>query len=124
MWDAGERILYCDECVFTKSAIPRLDYAARYQNLMLDESVFYHKYYACVAAVSADEGVDAVMVFDEAVKKHTFITFCEELRRRNGTKPLHLYLDNLPAHRSQEVSLACERLDIHIIWNPPYRYDF
>ena len=68
--------------------------------------------------------LDISAAADKAVKKHTFITFCEELRRRNGTKPLHLYLDNLPAHRRQEVSLACERLNIHIIWNPPYRYDF
>ena len=89
---------------------------------MLDESVFYHKYYACVAAVSADEGVDCVVVFDEAVKKHTFITFCEELRRRNGTKPLHLFLDNLAVHKSPEVHEAYERLNIHAIWNPPYCY--
>ena len=100
VWQAGERILYCDECVFTKATIPHLDYAARYQNLMLDERQFYHKYYAVIAAVSADVGVDCVQVFDTAVTKASFITYLEELRRRNGTKPLHLYLDNLPAHRS------------------------
>jgi len=30
VWNAGERILYADECVFTKATMPRLDYAARY----------------------------------------------------------------------------------------------
>ena len=64
------------------------------------------------------------MVFDEAINKTSFVTFLEELRRRNGTKPLHIFLDNLAVHKSPEVREAYERLDIHAIWNPPYRYDF
>jgi len=116
--------MYADECVFTKSTMPRLDYAARYQNQLLDEKEYYHSYYAVVAAVSADEGVDCAMVFDEAINKTSFVTFLEELRRRNGTKPLHLFLDNLAVHKAPEVREAYERLDIHAIWNPTYRYDF
>ena len=77
-----------------------------------------------MAAISADEGVECVMVFDEAINRTTFILFLEELRRRNGTKPLHLFLDNLQVHKAPEVNNAYTRLDIHAIWNVPYRYDF
>ena len=110
--------------MFTKTTIPRLDYARRYENQILDEKDYYHSYYAVVAAVSADEGLDCAMVFDEAINKTSFITFLEELRRKNGRKPLHLFLDNLSVHKAPEVREACERLDIHRIWNPPYRYEF
>ena len=124
VWKSGERLLYCDECVFTKTTIPRLDYAARYQNQIIDEKDLYHSFYAVAAAISADEGVDCAMIFDEAVNKTSFIVFLEELRRRNGTKPLHLYLDNLQVHKSPEVNEAYERLNIRAIYNPPYRYEF
>ena len=75
-----------------------------------------------MAAVSADRGVDCIMIFDEAVKKDTFITFLEELRRRNSNRPLHLFLDNLAVHKTQEVKEAYERLNIKVIWNVPYAY--
>ena len=30
--NARERIMYADECVFTKATVPKLDYAARHMN--------------------------------------------------------------------------------------------
>ena len=31
-WNARERVLYADECVFTKATIPKLDYAHKYDH--------------------------------------------------------------------------------------------
>ena len=118
--------MYVDECVFTKATIPKLDYAQKGANQTVDEKDFYHRYLACVAAVSADRGVDLIMIFDEAIKRETFITFLEELRRQNGINravarrsthkyhptPINCFLDNLPAHRTLEVQDAFKRLNI------------
>ena len=62
-FDAKERVVYVDECVFTKASIPTLDYAAKYSNQTVDEKDFYSRYLAVVAAISADRGVDAIMIF-------------------------------------------------------------
>lgn len=61
-WNNKERILYADECVFTKATVPKLDYAHKYTNQTVDERDFYHRYLAVVAAVSADRGVDCIMI--------------------------------------------------------------
>ena len=108
--------------MFTKATIPKLDYAHKHTNQTVDEKDFYHRYLAVVAAVSADRGVDCIMIFDEAVKQDTFIAFLEELRRRNSNRPLHLFLDNLSVHKTQEVKEAYVRLNIKVIWNVPYAY--
>jgi len=68
----NQRILFVDELVFTKSTIPRVDYASKGNNITVDERDFYHRYIACVAAISADRGIDAIMTFDTAVTKETF----------------------------------------------------
>ena len=57
-------MVYVDEVVFTKATIPVLDYAPKYSNQTVDEKDFYSRYLAAVAAVSADRGVDALMIFD------------------------------------------------------------
>ena len=74
--------------------------------------------------MSADRGMDCIMIFDEAVKKDTFILFLKELRRRNGNKRLHLFVDNLAVHKTAEVMEAYSQNNIQPIWNVPYRYDF
>ena len=59
-----ERVIYIDEVVFTKTTIPRLDYALKYSNQTVDEKDFYSKYIAVIAAISADRGVDTILIYD------------------------------------------------------------
>ena len=128
--------MYLDECVFTKATVPKLDYAHKHTNQTVNEQDFYHRYLAVVAAISSDRGVDCIMVFDEAITRETFITFLEELRRRNGINrqvarrsthkhhptPINLYLDNLAVHKTPEVKEAYDRLNIQPIFNVPYAF--
>ena len=72
---AKERVVYVDEVVFTKATIPRLDYALKYSNQTVDEKDFYSKYIAVIAAISADRGVDTILIFDQAVNRFDFIEF-------------------------------------------------
>ena len=117
-------MVYVDEVVFTKASIPTLDYAAKYSNQTVDEKDFYSRYLAVVAAVSADRGVDAIMIFNHALDKQNFIEFLKHLRSINEDKKLHCFLDNLKVHKGPEVIEEFERLNIVPIWNVPYRYDF
>ena len=120
----NQRILFVDELVFTKQTIPRLDYASKGNNITVDESDFYHRYLACVAAISYERGVDAIMIFDSAVTKDSFCLFLEKLQRQNRGVPINIFLDNLQVHKTHQVLSAMERWSMQPIWNVPYRYDF
>ena len=69
-----------DECVFTKETIQKFDYAPKYMNQTVDERDYYAPYIAVIAAISADKGVDLIMMFDKAVSRFEFIDFLRELR--------------------------------------------
>jgi len=69
------RVLYLDEVVFTKQTVPKLEYAARYKNQTVNEQDYYHRYYAVIAAISNDRGMDHFMIFDTAVTSEMFLTF-------------------------------------------------
>ena len=123
-WRLKQRVVYIDECVFTKSTIPRLEYAAKGFNQTVDEKEYYHRYFACVAAISVDRGVDGVMVFDQAVTAESFIKFLEALHAQTPREPINVFLDNLVVHKTEEVRAAMKRLNIKPIWNIPYRFEF
>ena len=91
---------------------------------MVDERDYYAPYIAVIAAISADKGVDLIMMFDKAVSRFEFIDFLRKLRSQNVDTPLNMFLDNLTAHKTNEVTVACEELAIKTIFNVPYRYDF
>ena len=116
------RILYVDELVFTKATVPRLEYSARYTNQTVDEKDYYHRYYACVAAISADRGVDHYMIFETAVTSDLFITFLHSVKARNANREVYIFFDNLPAHKTDEVHETMQQLQQVPVFNVPYRY--
>lgn len=77
----NQRIVYIDEVVFTKATVPRCEYATLGNNICINENDFYHRYLAVVAAISADRGVDAIMIFDQAVNKEMFVDFLTKLHK-------------------------------------------
>ena len=46
------------------------------------------------------------------------------MRRRNGDKPLALFVDNLSCHRSPDVRASANELDIRLIYNAIYSPEF
>ena len=116
-------MIYIDEVVFTKTTIPRLDYALKYSNQTVDEKDFYSKYIAVIAAISADRGVDTILIYDQAVNRFDFIEFLKHLRSLNEDRRLHVFLDNLSAHKTSEVTEAFDQQNIVPIFNVPYRFD-
>jgi len=123
-WNLKQRVVYVDEVVFTKSTIPRVEYAVKGTNQTVDEKDYYYRYFAVVAAISADRGVDAIMVFDRAVTKDTFIAFLNKLRAQTPKQTINVFLDNLSVHKGPEVLAAMEEWKMKPIWNVPYRFDF
>ena len=47
------------------------------------------------------------MMFEHAVKRDHFIEFIKHLRYKNGSKRIHLFMDNLAVHKGAEVVEAC-----------------
>ena len=93
-------------------------------NQTVDERDYYAPYIAVIAAISADKGVDLIMMFDKAVSRFEFVEFLYEIRKQNSDATINMFLDNLTAHKTNEVTVACEELAIKTIFNVPYRYDF
>ena len=91
---------------------------------MVNEDDLYTKYYAVVAAISADQGMDAIMVFESAVTKDSFIEFLEYLRELNGRKKLVIFLDNLRVHKTAEVTEWVENSNMELVFNVPYKYQY
>ena len=60
-------------------------------------------------------------MFDKGVKQPDFIEFLQHLRQINGEARLHVFLDNMKAHKGTDVGAEFERQNIVPIWNVPYR---
>ena len=117
-------MIYVDELVFTKATVPRCEYASVGNNICINERDFYHRYLAVVAAISIDRGVDAVMIFDQAVNKEMFVDFLHALHKDNKGKVVHVFMDNLQVHRTELVRQQMAQWKMQAIWNVPYRFDF
>ena len=90
----------------------------------MNERDYYTPYIAVIAAISADKGVDMVMTFDKAVSRDEFVLFLKKIREMNAEKPVHCFLDNLSAHKTEEVRNAFKEHKITPIFNVPYGFEF
>lgn len=118
--EGGQKVVYCDEVMFTKHTGKVRDWSAKGHNTSVGETNYYTDYKAVVAGISSEVGVEVVFISERAITQETFVEFLEELRKRNGDQKLLLYFDNLSVHKADSVSAAMGRLKIEPIWNAVY----
>ena len=116
----NRKILYCDEINFTKLSILRQEYSARWTNLGVDQEQIYQGYRSVIVTVSAEQGLEQYDIYDLAIDQQDFIDHLEQLRKKNGTRPLALYLDQLNVHKGKYVRPFYESLNILPIFNIGY----
>ena len=101
--------------------MPKVDYMVAHKNQTVDQRDLYSAYVSVIAAISANKGMEAVMMFDHAVKNEHFIEFLKHLRYKNGTQSISLFMDNLRVHKSSEVNDALSTMNFKPIYNVPYQ---
>ena len=61
------RIIYLDECIFTRTSVPKVEYSLPKQNVAADLAMLSEPTLALLAAISKEKGLEHWKVFDYSV---------------------------------------------------------
>lgn len=67
----------------------------------------------------AYNGNSAVNTYTNS-KQESVMDFLKEIRQRNPFRHIVVILDNFSAHRTENVAITAETLDIELVFLPPY----
>jgi transposase len=121
--EEGRKVIYLDEIVFSKRSFLGVDWSRANQNLHVDQQQVYQGYRATIAACSEERGIEHIQTANQAINGQDFIGYLRVLKRGNPGR-IAVLMDQLPAHRSNEVRAACEELDILRVFNVAYSPEF
>ena len=116
----GRRILYLDECMFTRATLRAEEWCRLKANFNVDVDSLKEPTLALLSAISKERGLEHFKVFEKSVNVAKFKTFLQELREKNGDDKLCVFMDNLSAHTSKKTLAEMKRLDIRHVFNVPY----
>ena len=112
--------VFLDEINFTKLSLARTEWSARNSNLSVDQKEMYQGYRSVIATMTAERGMGLCLIHLKAVDADDFVQFLRKLRAKLGRRPIALFMDQLPVHRSRDVQPEYNRLDITPIYNVGY----
>jgi hypothetical protein len=69
----GKRIIFTDEAMFTTATLPKEAYAAKGENVCLNERLASSPAVAVVAGVSAERGLEGFFIKDRSIDSDAFI---------------------------------------------------
>ena len=67
--------------------------------------------------MTEEGGLNFCKIYEQAVDAEGFVVFLQKLRNKHGKKPLAIFLDQLPVHRSRIVKEWWTKLNISPVWN-------
>lgn len=120
----GRLILYCDEVCFTKHTNQGTDWSRLHMNISVDQKAAFDAFKAVIASISTEHGVAYCEIHDWAVTKVEFADYLRALRKKFGQRPLCVFIDNLQSHRSPEVKVLAEELDIRLVYNKSHSFQY
>ena len=68
----GYRIIYIDETMFTKHAIPKNEYCLPNKNMKIDKASLNESPYAVISGISREKGIELFMLFQKSVNVEKF----------------------------------------------------
>ena len=116
----GRTVVFLDEVNFTKRSLARTEWSAKNSNLSVDQQEMYQGYRSVIATMTAERGMGLCLIYMTAVDADDFVAFLRKLRAKLGRRPIALFMDQLPVHKSKDVRPAYDRLDITPIYNVGY----
>ena len=66
------KIIYIDETVFTRKAMMKFEWAAKHENMAIDEKLLNEPTKALLMGISAENGVEQYRIFDKSVNIKKF----------------------------------------------------
>ena len=116
----GFKINYIDETMFTRKAVARSEWAAKYENAEVDEALLNEPTKALLLGISAENGVEQHKIFAKSVNVKKFLQYLQLVRDKHGEQKVALFMDNLRVHTAKKSKEKMEELGIRPIYNVPY----
>ena len=120
----GYRIVYLDEICFTRTTIPKKEYTLLRKNMPSDLAHLNEPTLAVLSAISKEQGQEHFQIYDNSVNVIKFKQYLQELRDKNPTEKIAIFLDNLSAHQSEQSKVEGARLGFRFIFNVPYSPEY
>lgn len=79
---------------------------------------------AVLSAISKEQGQEHFQIYDNSVNVIKFKQYLQELRDKNPTEKIAIFLDNLSAHQSEQSKVEGARLGFRFIFNVPYSPEY
>ena len=118
--NAGYRIVYIDETMFTRTTVPETEWARPKQNMAVDLGKLQEPTLALLAGISRKNGLEHSQVFEDSVDTDKFIGYLAELRAANPESKIAIFMDNLSAHKANRSKEAMRSHGFRWILNVPY----
>jgi len=118
--DAGEELIFLDECLFNQRHVLNKAWMLKGFNVQPEVMWPASKCVAVLAAISSERGLVHYMCRERSIKSSDYCEFLDDLRRKSGERTLHILLDNCKVHRSKASMQQARALGFHLIWNVPY----
>ena len=116
----GRKIYFMDEICFTKRSILSRDWSRANSNLSIEQSDIFVGYRAVIASMSEHWGIKVYDIKKQAITADDFAAYLKKMRASNFNRPLALFMDNLPVHKSNIVKPLYDSLNIMPIYNVSY----
>ena len=116
----GRTIVFLDEINFTKLSLSRTEWSAKNSNLSVDQKEMYQGYRSVIATMTAEQGMCLCLIHQKAIDAQDFVAFLRRLRTKLGNRPIALFMDQLPVHKSRVVRPEYDRLNITPVYNVGY----
>ncbi len=119
----GYEPLYLDEIMFTSKTNFQKAWANIYNPIAIDRKQTNQEPIACVASVTARNGVELVELYDKSVNKAKFEDYLVKLKAKTGDRKILLVLDNLSVHRSKWIQNRMSHHEYKWAFTAPYHPD-
>lgn len=111
----GRRIIFIDETLVNWRTKPKLAFAPIKDPIQIDNSRFTESKCNIVAAVSADNGLEGIVLTEDYVNQNVFLKIFKEISK-NGKK-YAVSIDNASYHKTNRVQNYFNKNDIKVIYN-------
>ena len=118
--NAGFRIVYIDETMFTRKTCPDTEWSTKKNNMRVDSAKLDEPTMAVLCGISKEKGVEHYQLFEKSVNIDKFKEFCDRLKARSEGEKICLFMDNLGVHTSKKSKKEMRRLGFRFIYNVPY----
>lgn len=66
-WNKGSKVVYIDECMFTRASVPKSEWCLRNRNLTISDKKLNEPTLALLAGISFEEGLEYCKIYKKSV---------------------------------------------------------